>query len=309
MAGETIYATAFERPLSRNLFKPDELNGNYFTDVANYPTPEEYVYRITRTPNVEATSVDHQSNDGYEMLSATAQQDWYSEISPTTPYLFSWKAFMCVGSGAPSIPTQLSSRYASREDGIRPNSSFSSYHNDRFRDAATAWISAASPSTRTLVGPTISVGGGYTEALLGDPDSNGYWSKALGILDVTSSCGVGKTLEALTIVDSGDNPITTKAFVIPSQLRLDVPGTNVLVDSTGITIGVTGGLAAPEFHAALWGLTTVFDSTTPTPTPTTPPLAALATTGANVEWLFVAGLLAVIAGSGFIAFSRRKRTW
>jgi LPXTG-motif cell wall-anchored protein len=33
----------------------------------------------------------------------------------------------------------------------------------------------------------------------------------------------------------------------------------------------------------------------------------LATTGANVELLLVAGLLAVIAGSGFIAFSRRKR--
>jgi LPXTG-motif cell wall-anchored protein len=48
-----------------------------------------------------------------------------------------------------------------------------------------------------------------------------------------------------------------------------------------------------------------------TPTPaapatTTPTLAA---TGANVEWLFVAGLIAVVAGSGFLAVSRRKRIW
>lgn len=39
----------------------------------------------------------------------------------------------------------------------------------------------------------------------------------------------------------------------------------------------------------------------------TPP-AALAKTGANVEWLMFGGLLALIAGSGFLAFSRRKRT-
>jgi LPXTG-motif cell wall-anchored protein len=55
-------------------------------------------------------------------------------------------------------------------------------------------------------------------------------------------------------------------------------------------------------------------TTAPTPTPTTAPAStapakALATTGANLEWLFVAGLLAVIAGSGFLAFSRRKRIW
>jgi LPXTG-motif cell wall-anchored protein len=48
---------------------------------------------------------------------------------------------------------------------------------------------------------------------------------------------------------------------------------------------------------------------TTTTTTTTAAAVALATTGANVEWLMVAGLIAVIAGSGFIAFSRRKRTW
>jgi LPXTG-motif cell wall-anchored protein len=52
-------------------------------------------------------------------------------------------------------------------------------------------------------------------------------------------------------------------------------------------------------------------STTPastTPASTTP-AAALAATGANVEWLMVAGLLVAISGSGFLAFSRRKRIW
>jgi LPXTG-motif cell wall-anchored protein len=45
------------------------------------------------------------------------------------------------------------------------------------------------------------------------------------------------------------------------------------------------------------------------PAATTTPAARLATTGANVEWLMVAGLLGVIAGSAFLAFSRRKRIW
>jgi LPXTG-motif cell wall-anchored protein len=43
-----------------------------------------------------------------------------------------------------------------------------------------------------------------------------------------------------------------------------------------------------------------------TPAATTTP--TLATTGANVEWLMVAGLIAVIAGAGFLTVSRRKRT-
>jgi LPXTG-motif cell wall-anchored protein len=49
----------------------------------------------------------------------------------------------------------------------------------------------------------------------------------------------------------------------------------------------------------------VAQSSTTTTTTTTPTLAA---TGANLEWLMVAGLIAVIAGAGFLTVSRRKRT-
>lgn len=59
-------------------------------------------------------------------------------------------------------------------------------------------------------------------------------------------------------------------------------------------------------------------STVPVPVPatarpatatpaSTAPASTLARTGANIEWLMVAGLLVSIAGSGFLAFSRRKR--
>ena len=55
-------------------------------------------------------------------------------------------------------------------------------------------------------------------------------------------------------------------------------------------------------------LTPAPDESDTTPTPTTTPASTLATTGANAEWLIVTGLLVAIAGSGFLALSRRKRT-
>jgi hypothetical protein len=74
--GEPVYASAFERVLSRDLFKTGP-KGN--SDV--YPTPEEYVYRITKRPNESATSVDHQSSSlPYYGLSITEQEDWYTSL-------------------------------------------------------------------------------------------------------------------------------------------------------------------------------------------------------------------------------------
>jgi LPXTG-motif cell wall-anchored protein len=46
--------------------------------------------------------------------------------------------------------------------------------------------------------------------------------------------------------------------------------------------------------------------TTPTPTPT--PTPTLATTGADLQWLTVVSLIALVAGASFLTVSRRKRT-
>jgi len=68
----------------------------------------------------------------------------------------------------------------------------------------------------------------------------------------------------------------------------------------------SGGGAAPTTAPA----STAPASTPPAPTtaPASTSTPTLAKTGANVEWLLVAGLLAVIAGAGFLTVSRRKRT-
>jgi LPXTG-motif cell wall-anchored protein len=50
------------------------------------------------------------------------------------------------------------------------------------------------------------------------------------------------------------------------------------------------------------------ETTTPPNSPATTSTPTLAATGASVEWLVFAGLIAVIAGAGFLTVSRRKRT-
>jgi LPXTG-motif cell wall-anchored protein len=46
----------------------------------------------------------------------------------------------------------------------------------------------------------------------------------------------------------------------------------------------------------------------PSASPTTAPAATLAKTGADLEWLMFAGVIALLGGAGFLALSRRKRT-
>jgi len=90
-----------------------------------------------------------------------------------------------------------------------------------------------------------------------------------------------------------------------SNSRTRVAATTTL-GSLSPTISSTGKYALFRVGDAQ----TTTTPTTTTPTTTTPASTAmLAATGANVEWLMVAGFLVAVAGSGFLAFSRRKRIW
>jgi LPXTG-motif cell wall-anchored protein len=77
--------------------------------------------------------------------------------------------------------------------------------------------------------------------------------------------------------------------LIGNRLNSEIDGRYILTMSGGETVGFPASNNSPAAPAA---------TTTP----------KLATTGANVEWLLVAGLIAVIAGAGFLTVSRRKRT-
>jgi LPXTG-motif cell wall-anchored protein len=89
---------------------------------------------------------------------------------------------------------------------------------------------------------------------------------------------------------------------------------------TSYAAGATYPFAVSDILYAQWTANAPAPAETTAPAATTPPAAAtpaaptapaakLATTGVSAEWLLVAGLLSAIAGSGFLAFSRRKRIW
>ena len=266
--GETVYASAFERELPRNLLKTE-----FQADTTDYPTPEEYVYRITKRPNESTTSVDHQPHSAYSSLTSTQQNDWYKnelgfDPDANNPYLFTWSAFMCVAYIGPeetltaTKPTGIRYNYASRGDGVS-GGILNPADNLMFKYAAQDWISGQSTSTqvtRSAVGSKF-INFTYTQAFLGDSDGI-LDSYIWGLLDISASCGAGKTFKALRIVAQDQNsaisPIVTKSFSIPATLQLeDQYGGIVSVSPEGITIGVTGAVAAEGFNAALWGLTTI----------------------------------------------------
>jgi LPXTG-motif cell wall-anchored protein len=95
--------------------------------------------------------------------------------------------------------------------------------------------------------------------------------------------------------------------------------------STPVNLSLTGGDAdSPQVTVSSTGLVTLvwarndgsnsiiqssaFRESTPSAAPAASTTPTLATTGANVEWLMIAGLLAAIAGVSFLTVSRRKRT-
>jgi LPXTG-motif cell wall-anchored protein len=154
--------------------------------------------------------------------------------------------------------------------------------------------------------------------------------------DQSSGATTSYSAEGLQSGSDWDLILRSTPQVIASGV---VPETGVIQGVATIPDGLESGwhsitlsgtdINGQTLEAVVWfqvdaaGLILEISSTEPeeevvTPTPVTPAAAApasaappvkLATTGANLEWLLVAGLLAVIAGSGFVAFSRRKRIW
>jgi outer membrane protein OmpA-like peptidoglycan-associated protein len=263
--GEKVFASAFEKHL------PDFGTGGI---------PEEYVYRITKQENVPTSSVDLQANGVYHSLTEAEQNQWYEDIGfdpvsapANNPYLFSWRAFMCVAevNGAVTIrkPNNLSLSYASRDY----SGSSAVNHWMLFKNASEQLQESSASSTRTVTG-LIYNATAHSAVNGPDVDKSYYFDDldtstapySFGISEVYSSCGAGKNLEGLQIVDVGGAPLVTKDFEITPSLKLKRGGDFFTHDAGGITIGVTGAGGPPpqfagSFNAALWGLTTIASPT------------------------------------------------
>jgi hypothetical protein len=263
--GSVVFASAFERELSI-----PNLGG----------IPEEYVYRITSQENIAATSVDVQSNNLYHSLTKGEQYEWYEDMgfdpvgaTGNNPYLFSWRAFVCVsdenGVVTLSKPGSLNLSHASRES-VPSGSSWANLMSV-FKLATQQLEVASSPSTRTVVGKKFDY---FHNEPPGERDLESVnWSStpySFGISEVSASCGSGKTLEALEIVDAEatPSPITSKDLTISAVLNLKYGGQFFEQAAAGVTIGVTGGGGPPPefagaYNAALWGLTTIAEPLRP----------------------------------------------
>ena len=267
--GDTIWASAIEKPLSRELFTASIQAGQ--TSAA-----EEYAYRITRVENDLSSSLDAQGSTGYTTLTKQQQEDWYTSLgySQQYPYKFSWSAFLCVDNATydVSLPTGLTYSYGSREKGILANDGFETSVSVFYNDAVSSFRAGNSPSTRTLVGDDRTVQYKY----LGTP--RGAYT-ALGVSDVNGTCGAGTTLQAVRIVDATSvdgtpTYLTAKSLEVPTELSVYTNGVVKKIPSAGVTVGVTG--FAMVFNAALWGLTTIGSASTSTPAaPSVPYLGPL----------------------------------
>jgi hypothetical protein len=264
VVGDTIYASAFERALPRTLYQNI---ADYRTNIDDFPTPEEYVYRITKLPNAPTSSVDRQSIEGYEYLTADEQDSWYVGMGfdPASNYQFSWRAFMCFRADLDANneivvtltrPNGFTFNYATREDGILDDE-LDGAHSLMFGDAFDDMEGSRAPSTRTVVGVNdVTVASKFT-----GEGENPAVPRALGIFELGSTCAPGQKLEALPIIDPlTQTHFTSKTLVLSNDLTLEGPDGPLVVNAIGTTIGVTG---RAQFNAALWGLTTIASATAP----------------------------------------------
>jgi len=131
----------------------------------------------------------------------------------------------------------------------------------------------------------------------------------------TATAGNGQATVQITAPTSGGSPLTYTVTSSPGGLTCSITAPATSCTVTGLTNGTSytftsratnaGGTSAAS--AGSNSVTPSAPSSTTAPASITPALK-LATTGANVEWLMVAGLIAAIAGAGFLTVSRRKRT-
>ena len=163
----------------------------------------------------------------------------------------------------------------------------------------------------SLVTPTVQFLRQYTVAT----PASGFAVNSLTLITLTSSVSSlrlnGAPIDggSFTAI-SGSNYSVARLTVSAGSYSISGPsGIGVYVSgfNSHNSYAYPGGFALVNLVQNPGGVEELLSAAeTPAPASTTTP--KLATTGANVEWLLVAGLIAVIAGAGFLTVSRRKRT-
>ena len=306
--GDTLVSTAWEMYVDTFTV----------TDASNEESPwspvalDVYSYRIAKT---SGTVVDFQATTGLTGLTATEQSQWYVDAGLGGPaYKFEWFVFGCsdlIVAGSELDAGDVVLNEVAYQD-IEGAAGFPSFTDIQY----TAWLGASPesrfsaydspPNARLTTNVQTQLDSETPDAPYSDPGL-----LAASYLDF--SCPAGLSLFIGEILQGPADPAAAeKNLPIESVMSVNVDGTEVTVSMVGTYVGVTGVSNAGS-NAALWGVTyinpTSSGSTTPIPTTPATTASTLATTGAEVEWLALGSLIAVIAGAGFFALGRRKRAW
>ena len=309
--GDTLVSTAWEMYVD-----PFTVTD---TDASNEESPwspvalDVYSYRIAKT---SGTVVDFQATTGLTGLNAAEQSQWYVDAGLGGPaYKFEWFVFGCsdlIVAGSELDAGDVVLNEVAYQD-IEGAAGFPGFTDIQY----TAWL-GASPESRFSAydsPPNAWLTTNVQTRLESNPEPGTFYPDtgllAASYLDF--SCPAGLNLFIGEILQGpAELAAVEKNLLIESVMSVDIEGTEVTVSMDGTYVGVTGVTYAGT-NAALWGVTyinpTSSGSTTPIPTTPATTASTLATTGAEVEWLALGSLIAVIAGAGFFALGRRKRAW
>jgi hypothetical protein len=173
---------------------------------------------------------------------------------------------------------------------------------------STRWISTTaytngnvSPDATTFGAAWRADGNSYFTSYDGDVVSDDYISPETENVVVPANSTVMFAFFAVYgSAGQGATPQETSAFMTVLEAQFAVFN-QAFTSSSILAKGIANGA-----NVLNWGV--VAPAPSPSPSPTTAPAASLAKTGAEVDWLLLGSLIAVVAGAGLFALGRGRRT-
>ncbi|HLP22427.1 MAG TPA: hypothetical protein VK139_00065 [Microbacteriaceae bacterium] len=290
---QSLTATAWEHEIPGF-----DNEGQYFwgVDEGDGPVLDVYEYRLATS---DGSIVDLQPTRG-EQLSEADQQEYYESLgyNDDNPYSFNWITPVCVDDtvslterpelvnlhewsiiDSPGYPNFTQSEWAAARNAVM-------YDND-----GAMWNNLANEYNWYLQSQT----GSLDTLSDGDYRYDAYPTQAVY---AEFTCADGYNLDYRNLLDVNGQLLTSRTIALDA-VSIDVGGFVISpIDLDGRYVMVVGG--ARSMNVATWGIAKVGQPVTAAPA------AGLATAGAQVTPYLAVGAIVILAGVGFLVWSRRR---